>query len=112
MRHFVEELEQLKTKLLEMSSLVESAINRSVTAVVQRDESAAQEVLKNEGRINQIEIEIDDFAVSLLALQQPMAADLRLIVSTQIIPSERKATAVNIARRAIQLTQTQCKATC
>ena len=49
MRHFVEELEQLKTKLLEMSSLVESAINRSVTAVVQKDESAAQEVLKNEG---------------------------------------------------------------
>ena len=72
MRHFVEELEQLKAKLLEMSSLVESAINRSVTAVVHKDESAAQEVLKNESRINQIEIEIDDFAVSLLALQQPI----------------------------------------
>jgi phosphate transport system protein len=54
-RHFVEELEQLKSKLLEMSSLVESAIYRSITAVVQKDEALANEVLKNEGRINQIE---------------------------------------------------------
>jgi phosphate transport system protein len=106
MRHFVEELEQLKTKLLEMSSLVESAINRSVTAVVQKDEGAAQEVLKNEARINQIEIEIDDFAVSLLALQQPMAADLRLIVATLKINTDLERMgdlAVNIARRAISL---------
>jgi phosphate transport system protein len=106
MRHFVEELEQLKTKLLEMSSLVESAINRSVSAVVHKDESAAQEVLKNEGRINQIEIEIDDFAVNLLALQQPMAADLRLIVATLKINTDLERMgdlAVNIARRAINL---------
>ncbi|MGA2600729.1 MAG: PhoU domain-containing protein, partial [Bryobacteraceae bacterium] len=56
---------------------MQAAIYRSITAVVQKDESLANEVLKNEGRINQIEIEIDEFAISLLALQQPMAQDLR-----------------------------------
>ena len=81
MRHFIEELEQLSAKLLEMCSLVESAVQRSITAVTQKDLDAAEEVIRNEARINQIEIEIDDFAISLLALQQPMAADLRLIVA-------------------------------
>ncbi len=68
MRHFVEELEQLKTKLLEMSALVESSIQRSISAVTQKDRSAAEEVFRNEARINAIEIEIDEFAINLLAL--------------------------------------------
>ena len=68
MRHFVEELDQLKTKLLEMSSLVESAIQRSISAVIQKDRSAAEEVFRNETRINAIEVEIDEFAINLLAL--------------------------------------------
>jgi phosphate transport system protein len=106
LRHFVEELEQLKAKLLEQSSLVESAIYRSITAVVQKDEALAQEVLRNEGRINQIEIEIDDFAVSLLALQQPMAADLRFIIASIKINNDLERMgdlAVSIAQRAISL---------
>jgi len=105
-RHFVEELEQLKVKMLEMSSLVENAINRSVTAVTEKDENAAQEVLRDEARINQIEIEIDDFAINLLALQQPMAADLRLIVSTLKMNTDLERMgdlAVNIAKRALTL---------
>ncbi len=106
MRHFVEELEQLKSKLLEMSSLVESAIYRSITAVVQKDEALANEVLKNEGRINQIEIEIDEFAISLLALQQPMAQDLRFLVASLKINNDLERMgdlAVNIANRALSL---------
>ena len=75
MRHFEQELEQLKAKLLEMSALVESAIYRSVQGVVEKNEELAQQVLKNEARINQLEIEIDDLAISLLALQAPLAAD-------------------------------------
>jgi len=105
-RHFVEELEQLKSMLLEMSSLVESAIYRSITAVVQKDESLAHEVLKNEGRINQIEIEIDEFAISLLALQQPMAQDLRFLVASLKINNDLERMgdlAVNIANRALSL---------
>ena len=90
MRHFVEELELLKTKLLEMSSLVESAIQRSISAVIQKDRSAAEEVFRNEARINAIELEIDEFAINLLALHQPMAANLRLIVAAlKIQPADR-----------------------
>jgi phosphate transport system protein len=105
-RHFVEELEQLKAKLLEQSSLVEAQIYRSITAVVEKDESLASDVLRSEARVNQIEIEIDDFAVSLLALQQPMAADLRFIIAGIKINNDLERMgdlAVSIAERAISL---------
>lgn len=81
MRHFEEELELLKGKLLEMSALVESAIYRSVQGVVEKNEELAQQVLRNEARVNQLEIEVDDMAISLLALQAPLAADLRLVTA-------------------------------
>jgi phosphate transport system protein len=106
MRHFIEELEQLKTKLLEMSALVESSIQRSISAVVEKDASAAKEVFKTESRINEIEIEIDEFAINLLALQQPMAADLRLIVAALKINTDLERMgdlSCNIAQRAISL---------
>ena len=106
MRHFVEELEQLKTKLLEMSSLVEAAIQRSISAVIHKDRSAAEEVFRNEARINDIEIEIDEFAINLLALQQPMAADLRLIVAALKINTDLERMgdlSVSIAQRARSL---------
>lgn len=106
MRHFVEELDQLKTKLLEMSSLVESAIQRSISAVIQKDRSAADEVFRNETRINAIEVEIDEFAINLLALHQPMAADLRLIVAALKINTDLERMgdlSVNIAQRAMSL---------
>ena len=106
MRHFVEELDQLKTKLLEMSSLVEAAIQRSISAVTQKDRSAADEVFRNEARINEFEVEIDEFAINLLALHQPMAADLRLIVAALKINTDLERMgdlSVNIAQRAISL---------
>ncbi len=81
MRHFEQELEKLKGRLLEMSALVESAIYRSVQGVVEKNEELAVQVLRNESRINQLEIEIDDTAISLLALQAPLAADLRLVTA-------------------------------
>src|SRR5579872_146482 len=89
-----------------MSSLVESAIYRSITAVVQKDEALAKDVLSNEARINQIEIEVDEFAVSLLALQQPMAQDLRFLVASIKINNDLERMgdlAVNIANRALSL---------
>jgi phosphate transport system protein len=106
LRHFVEELDQLKTKLLEMSSLVESAIQRSISAVTQKDRTAADEVFRNETRINAIEVEIDEFAINLLALHQPMAADLRLIVAALKINTDLERMgdlSVNIAQRAMSL---------
>jgi phosphate transport system protein len=106
LRHFIEELEQLKTKLLEMSALVESSIQRSISAVTQKDRGAAEEVFRTEARINAIEIEIDEFAINLLALQQPMAADLRLIVAALKINTDLERMgdlAVSIAERALSL---------
>ena len=108
MRHFDKELENLKSRLLEMSSLVETAIYRSITAVVQKDRALAEDVLKNEARVNRMEIEIDDLAIKLLALRQPMAVDLRLITAALKINNDLERMgdlAVNIAHRAIELIQ-------
>jgi phosphate transport system protein len=105
-RHFQQELELLKRKLLEMSALVESAVYRSVQGVVEKNEELAQQVLKNEARINQLEIEIDDMAISLLVLQQPVAADLRLITAAIKINTDLERMgdlAVNIAESALSL---------
>jgi len=105
-RHFFEELKVLQGKLLEMSAFVEVAIQRSIAAVLQKDSNAAAEVLRNEARINQIEIEIDDYAVKLLALQQPMATDLRFIVAALKINTDLERMgdlAVNISERAKSL---------
>ena len=106
MRHFEQELEKLKSKLLEMSALVESAVYRSVQGVVEKNEELAQQVLRNEGRINQLEIEIDDMAIGLLALQAPLAADLRLVTAAIKINNDLERMgdlSVSIAQSALAL---------
>ena len=106
MRHFEQELEELKGKLLEMSALVESAVQRSVMAVTQKDRSAAEQVFHDEARVNQLQIEIDEFAINLLATQQPLAADLRLVVAALKINTDLERMgdlSVSIAQRAISL---------
>jgi phosphate transport system protein len=106
MRHFLEELEELQQRLLEMGGLVESAIYNSVLSLSERDEARARQVLNNEARINQMEIAIDDFAVRLLALQQPMARDLRFLTAAIKINSDLERMgdlAVNIVERALSL---------
>jgi phosphate transport system protein len=105
-RHFEQELEKLKAKLLEMSALVESAVYRSVQGVVEKNEELAQQVFRNEGRINQLEIEIDDLAISLLALQAPLAADLRLVTAAIKINNDLERMgdlSVSIAQSAVAL---------
>jgi phosphate transport system protein len=106
LRHFIEELEDLQGRLLEMGSLVESAIHHSVMALVERSEEMARQVLRNEDRINHLEVEIDELAVRLLALQQPMAKDLRLLTAAIKINTDLERMgdlAVNIVERAIAL---------
>jgi phosphate transport system protein len=103
---FGEGLEHLKKKLLEMSSLVEAGIQRSIRAVTQKDRSAAEEVFENEARINTIELEIDGLAIDLLALHQPMASNLRFLIAALKINTnlERMGDlSVNIADSAISL---------
>ena len=99
-------MEQLKNKLLQMSSLVEAGIERSVRAVIKKNRSAAEEVFENESRINTIELEIDGLAIDLLALHQPMAINLRFIIAALKINTnlERMGDlSVNIAHTAISL---------
>ena len=106
MRHFIEELEELQGRLLEMGTLVESAIHTSILALTERSEAQAQQVLGNEDRINHLEIEIDELAVRLLALQQPMARDLRFLTAAIKINTDLERMgdlAVNIVERAIAL---------
>jgi phosphate transport system protein len=106
LQHLREELEELNNRLLEMSGLVEDSIDRSVKAVVERDSQAASIVFQNETRINQLEVQIDNIAIRLLALQQPMAVDLRFVTMSIKINNnlERMGDiAVNIAENALSL---------
>ena len=106
MRHFVEELDYLRSRLLEMSALVEDSVYRSVLSLADKDPQQAQKVLQNEAEINRMEIEIDDLATRLLALQQPMATDLRLLTSAIKINNDLERMgdlAVNIVERALSL---------
>jgi phosphate transport system protein len=105
-RHFVEELEDLQKQLLEMAGLVELAIHESVLSLTERDTERAQRVLANEALINQKEIRIDELATRLLALQQPMARDLRFLTAAIKINNDLERMgdlAVNIVERALSL---------
>jgi phosphate transport system protein len=103
-RHFETELEQLKERLLFMGSLVEKAIHLSLEALNNRSEPLADQVIVElEPQINDLQLELDDRALRLLALQQPMAVDLRLIAATMKMNSDLERMgdqAVNIAQRA------------
>lgn len=86
--------------------MVEAAIHGSVLSLTARDATQAEEVLRNEARINQMQIRIDDQAAQLLALEQPVARDLRLIMSAIKINNDLERMgdqAVNIAQRAQRL---------
>jgi len=102
-RHFEEDLSQLKSRLLEMGGLAEDRLRSAVRGLVDRDLAQLDKVLTGDGALNQLHIEVDDRCFKLLALQQPMAADLRAIVSAVKINSDLERVgdlAVNIAEAA------------
>lgn len=106
MRHFAEELEELKQALLEMGALVESSIHTSVQALTERDDRLARRVKEDEGLINKMELDLDARVTRLLALNQPVAGDLRLLVMCLKINTDLERMgdlSVSIAERAISL---------
>jgi phosphate transport system protein len=106
--HFQKELQELKDDLLKMAALVEEAISTAVQSLVMRDSDLAKKTFEGEDRINRMEIDIEDKCLKLLALMQPMAADLRFITSGMKIITDLERMgdqAVNIAERAISLNQ-------
>ncbi len=99
-RHFQDELELLKTRLLEMGGLAEDRVRLAVRALVERDLGLVERVLVSDAAINQLHIEVDDRCFKLLALHQPMAVDLRAIVSAVKINTDLERVgdlAINIA---------------
>jgi len=106
--HFQKELQELKGDLLKMAALVEEAISTAVQSLVKRDSDLAKKTFEGEDQINRMEIDIEDKCLKLLALRQPMAADLRFITSTMKIITDLERMgdqAVNIAERAISLNE-------
>jgi phosphate transport system protein len=102
-RHFQEELEVLQQRLLSMGGLAEDRMCDAVKAVAQRDPVLVERVLTGDEPINALHIEIDDRCFKLLALHQPMAADLRAIVAAVKINTDLERVgdlAVNIAEAA------------
>jgi phosphate transport system protein len=107
-RHFQEELEQLKTRLLEMGGLAEEQVRVAVKALVDRDRDLIERVLSSDEPINRLHIEIDGRCFTLLALHQPMAVDLRAIVSAVKINTDLERVgdlAINIAEAARRYAQ-------
>lgn len=105
-RHFDHDLEELKERLLWMAGLAERAVHQAVQAVFQKDEALATRVLDEERVINEMQIEIDDRVMQLVALQQPMAVDLRFILSASRINNDLERIgdqAVNIAQSALRI---------
>jgi phosphate transport system protein len=100
MRHFHEELARLKSQLLEMSGLAEELVDQAMRALRARDAEMAKEVVRRDNDLDAMEIVIDDMCIHLLALQQPMARDLRLITMAMKISNDLERVgdhAVNIA---------------
>jgi phosphate transport system protein len=105
-RHFHEELEALKQTLLAMGGLVEDQIRRVMTALLERDNELAQEVIDRDRQVNAYDVEVDEKCVELLALHQPTAGDLRFITTAMKIVTDLERIgdqAVNIAQRALEL---------
>ncbi len=105
-RHFERDLNELKERLLWMGSLAERAVHQAVHSVLDSDEQLAKRVLDEEDAINELQIEIDDRVVQLLALHQLMATDLRLVLAVSRINNDLERIgdqAVNIAQASVRI---------
>ena len=101
--HLKREIEKLKCRILKLGSAVEEAVQLATVSIKCCDEKLAKQVVDNDDRIDQMEIDIEEECLKILALHQPVAIDLRFIVSVLKINSDLERIgdlAVNIAKRA------------
>ena len=108
-RHFHDQLAQLKQRLLDMSDLATSLLDLSVDALLSRDSTMAESVISGDRELDALELELEDQAINLLATQQPMARDLRFIISSIKVTNDLERVgdhAVNIAQSAIRIAAT------
>ena len=107
-RHFHDELSHVKVRLLTMSGEAEAALGLSVEALLERDPERARRVIQGDRIIDTMEMEVEEMCANLLALQQPMARDLRMLLSALKIANDLERVgdhAVNIAQSAERLAQ-------
>lgn len=105
---FDQELAELKGVILKMGELVEGLIARSVEALKGRDKNLAKSVIKDDVEVDKMELEIDDRCISLIAIRQPKAIDLRTIMTGMRIATDLERIgdlAEDIAERAIELAE-------
>ena len=105
-RHFHDQLAHLKQRLLDMSDLATSLLDLSVDALLSRDANMAEAVITGDRDLDALELEVEDQAIGLLALQQPMARDLRFIIASIKVSNDLERVgdhAVNIAQCAVRL---------
>jgi phosphate transport system protein len=104
--HLQREIDRLKKSLLSLCALVEDQVQSAVQAFLNRDETAAREIVERDIKIDHLEVEVEEECLKTLALHQPVATDLRLIIAALKINNDLERIgdlAVNIARKAIGL---------
>jgi len=107
-KHYENQLRELKDKLLLMSHKAEQMISDSIRSLVDRRPSLAQEIIRRDDEIDKLEIEVDELCYEILALEQPVARDLRFIATAMKIVKDIERIgdiAVNICERAMELIQ-------
>jgi phosphate transport system protein len=105
-RHFEYELDGLKSNIIKIASLAEQAIGDAIRSMMEQDKSLAMQVISQDKQIDMYEVVIDNHVVDILALQQPVAVDLRLILAASKINTDLERIgdhAVNIAQSALKL---------
>ena len=101
-----QELEQLEKKLLTLSAVVEESVIQAIKALDDCDYELAQKIIENDNKVNRMEVELEEECLKVLALHQPVANDLRMIVAILKINNDLERIAdqsVNISERAVAI---------
>jgi len=107
-KSYDQELNRLRALITEMGGLIESEVAQACQAVLERDQDAASVVVETDPKVDALELQVQQFVVKLLALRQPMAQDLRLIVACLRMTSDLERIgdyAANVAKRSLVLGQ-------
>jgi phosphate transport system protein len=101
--HLFREIENLKREILTLGAMTETAVREATSAMVNRDEALAKDVIRNDDKLDEMEVQIEENCLKTLALHQPVAIDLRFIIAVLKINNDLERVgdlAVNVAERA------------
>lgn len=104
--HLQREIEKLKKQILVLGTLVEDSLRQAVTGIEKKDEQIARTVINDDNKIDQMEVEVEEECLKIIALHQPVAIDLRFIIAVLKINNDLERIgdlASNISKRAIDL---------